>query len=87
MDEEKRIVHPYIPNSEPAVKNEMLQAVGAANIEEFYEDVPDSLRLGRKLNLPEPLLSEYDLVRHVEGLLAKNLTTRENLNFLGAGCW
>jgi glycine dehydrogenase subunit 1 len=87
MDKEKRVVHPYIPNSEPAVKKEMLQAVDANSIDEFYADVPVSLRLGRSLNLPEALLSEFDLVRHVEGLLAKNQTTRENLNFLGSGCW
>jgi glycine dehydrogenase subunit 1 len=87
MNEESRIVHPYIPNSEPEVKKEMLQAVGASSIEEFYTDIPDDLRLHRDLNLPEPLLSEYDLVRHIEGLLANNRTARENLNFLGAGCW
>ncbi|UCF29661.1 MAG: aminomethyl-transferring glycine dehydrogenase, partial [Chloroflexota bacterium] len=81
------MVHPYIPNSEPEVKKEMLQAVGASSVEEFYADIPDDLRLHRDLNLPEPLLSEYDLVRHIEGLLANNRTARENLNFLGAGCW
>ena len=32
MDEEKRVVHPYIPNSEPRVKKEMMEAVGAENI-------------------------------------------------------
>jgi glycine dehydrogenase subunit 1 len=87
MGEEKRVVHPYIPNSEPKVKEEMLSAVGAASIEEFYEDVPENLRLGGKLNLPEPLVSEFDLVRHVEGILEKNQTAREKLSFLGAGCW
>jgi glycine dehydrogenase subunit 1 len=87
MNEEKRVVHPYIPNSEPTVKQEMLQAVGATSIEEFYEDVPDNLRFRGGLNLPQPLLSEYDLSRHVEGLLAKNQTAWENLNFLGAGCY
>jgi len=84
---EKPIVHPYIPNSEPAVKEEMLRAVGASSVDEFYADIPENLRLKGGLNLPPPFLSEHNLVRHVEGLLAKNQTTRENLNFLGAGCW
>ncbi len=84
---EKTIVHPYIPNSEPAVKEEMLRAVGASSIDEFFADIPENLRLRGGLNLPPPFLSEHNLVRHVEGLLAKNQTTRENLNFLGAGCW
>lgn len=65
----------------------MLRAVGAPSIEEFYADIPENLRLKGRLNLPEPLLSEHELVRHVEGLLAKNQTARENLNFLGAGCY
>ena len=48
---------------------------------------PSSLRLQRPLDLPKPLLSEVELVRHVEGLLEKNTSTREYLSFLGAGCW
>lgn len=84
---EKPFVHPYIPNSEPAVKEEMLRAVGASSVDELFADIPENLRLRGGLNLPPPFLSEHNLVRHVEGLLAKNQTTRENLNFLGAGCW
>jgi glycine dehydrogenase subunit 1 len=82
----KKIVYPYIPNSVPATKEAMLKAVNAKSVEEFYADIPDSIRLKRRLNLPEPLLSEAALVRHVEGLLSKNKSTREMLSFLGAGC-
>ena len=82
----KKIVYPYIPNSVPATKEAMLKAVYAESVEEFYADIPDSIRLKRKLNLPEPLLSEAALVRHVEGLLSKNKSTHETLSFLGAGC-
>ena len=83
----KSPVYPYIPNSAPSAKAEMLAAVGAASVDEFYADIPDHLRLKRPLDLPRPFLSESELVRHVEGLLAKNTTAREHLNFLGAGCW
>ena len=79
--------YPYIPNSEPKIKQEMLQSVGADSIEEFYADIPENLRVRGRLNLPPPFLSESELVRHVEGLLAKNQTSSENLNFLGAGCY
>jgi glycine dehydrogenase subunit 1 len=82
-----KTVHPYIPNSVPAVKRQMLHAVGAESIDEFFEDVPEDLRLKRDLNLPKPLLSEYALKRHVEGILSRNTTAREYVSFLGAGCW
>jgi glycine dehydrogenase subunit 1 len=80
------IVHPYIPNSEPGVKAEMLAAIGAASTDELYADVPESIRLRRPLDLPAPLTSEAALVRHVEGLLASNRTVRDTLSFLGGGC-
>ena len=83
---QKKIVYPYIPNSVPATKEAMLKAVNATSVEEFYADIPDSLRLKRKLKLPAPLLAEAALVRHVDGLLSKNTSTRETLSFLGAGC-
>lgn len=82
-----KIVYPYIPNSVPEVKAEMLKAVGAQSIEEFYAEIPENLRLKGRLNLPEPLLSEAELTRHVDGLLNKNRSTREALSFLGAGCY
>lgn len=84
MTSTKPLVYPYIPNSVPAAKKAMLKAVNAKSVEEFYADIPDALRLKRKMNLPEPLLSEAALVRHVEGLLSKNKSTREALSFLGA---
>ena len=87
MVESKPVVYPYIPNSVPAVRSEMLREVGAQSIDEFYQDVPDELRLKRRLDLPEPFLSECAMRRHVEELLAKNRTCKEFLSFLGAGCW
>jgi glycine dehydrogenase subunit 1 len=87
MSRRTKVVHPYIPNSVPEVKLQMLEEVGARSVEDFYEDVPPKLRLGKPLDLPEPLLSEYALKRHVEGLLGWNTTCGEYLSFLGAGCY
>ncbi|MFN2291413.1 MAG: aminomethyl-transferring glycine dehydrogenase subunit GcvPA [Anaerolineae bacterium] len=87
MNKGKATVYPYIPNSVPAVKEEMLRAVDAQSTEEFYEDVPEVLRLREPLELPPPLLSEHELKRHVEGILARNRTAGEYLSFLGAGCY
>jgi glycine dehydrogenase subunit 1 len=87
MSREKPAVYPYIPNSEPSIEAEMLRRVGAKSVDEFYEDVPAPLRLRQPMDLPRPFLSEYELKRHVEGLLARNRTCSQFLSFLGAGCY
>ncbi len=87
MNKEQPVIYPYIPNSVPAVKEQMLKEVGAESTEDFFEDVPEKLRLKKSMDLPKPLLSEYALKRHVEGILAKNKAAGEYLSFLGAGCY
>ena len=57
--------HPYIPNAIPEVKAALLAALDAASIDEFYADIPPSLRLAAPLDLPAPVRSEAELVRHV----------------------
>ena len=83
----KKKVHPYIPNSVPEIKAQMLEEIGVSTIDELYEDIPEDLRFKGKMNLPEPFLSEYDLKKHVNQILAKNQTCQENLSFLGGDCW
>jgi glycine dehydrogenase subunit 1 len=83
----KAFVHPYIPNAVPEIRAEMLQEIGVPDVETLYQEIPDELRFKRKLNLPHPFLSEYELKRHVTGILSKNETCENYLNFLGAGCW
>jgi glycine dehydrogenase subunit 1 len=79
-------VHPYIPNMVPGVQAEMLKVIGAESIMELYSGIPEELQLKGDLKLP-PALTEYELRRHIEGILNKNTSTKEYLNFLGAGCW
>ncbi len=86
MNNKKSMVHPYIPNSVPEIKEQMLREIGVKDIEELYGDIPDFLRFKGKMNLPEALVSEYDLKRHVEGILTKNKTCQEFTSFLGGGC-
>ena len=81
------VTYPYIPNSVPSVKREMLEEIGAQSAENLFEDVPQRLRLKGSMNLPPPLLSEAELKRHVEGILARNESVPEYLSFLGAGCY
>ena len=78
--------HPYIPNSLPEIKQEMMQEIGMKNIEELYADVPEKYRLKKPLELPE-VLSEFEVKKHVEALLSKNKTCSDMPVFLGAGCW
>jgi len=80
-------VHPYIPNSVPEVKREMLADMGLTNVEEILAEIPRELRLDRMLDLPEPLTSELDLKRHVERILGRNTSCVDHLSFLGGGCW
>jgi glycine dehydrogenase subunit 1 len=87
MENKKHFIHPYIPNTLPEVKAAMMKEIGIEDLDELYSDIPEALRLKEKLNLPEPLLSEYELKRHMSGILSRNKTCREYLNFLGAGCW
>ncbi len=82
-----RHVHPYIANSVPEVRSEMLRETGVKNVENLLSVIPEELRIKRPLNLPPALRSEVDLRAHVEGILSKNKTAKEYLNFLGAGCW
>jgi len=79
-------VHPYIPNSVPEVKKDMLKAIGVKSSKELFSCIPPDLMLKRPLNLPPPA-AEYDVMREIEQALSKNRTGTDLLSFLGAGCW
>lgn len=84
----KDFIHPYMPNSVPGIKEEMLQELGIKSVKEIYESViPEELRYKERLDLPEPILSEHELKKHVKGILDKNVSTEEYISFLGAGCY
>jgi glycine dehydrogenase subunit 1 len=65
---------------------EMLKEIGARTIEDLYKDIPYAVRAKSSLAIPSKL-SEMEARRHVEGLLNKNLSTRDVLSFLGGGIW
>jgi len=79
--------HPYIPNSVPQVQEEMLGTLGLKKLEDLHEEIPEELIYKGELKLPEACRSEYELKRHVEGILAKNKSCRSNISFLGGGCF
>ncbi len=82
-----KIIYPYIPNSAPEVKKQMLEELGLEDVEEIYAEIPEHLRFKGEMDLPEPLLSEYELKRHVEEILDQDKDCKECLNFLGGGTW
>jgi glycine dehydrogenase subunit 1 len=79
--------HPYMPNSVPAIHQEMLDALGVDTIDELFEQIPADHRLTKALQLPPALTSESELRRHMLELLSKNTSCEEALSFLGGSCW
>ena len=79
--------HPYMPNSTPELHRELLDAVGAPDVESLFVQIPPEHRLKGTLDLPPALPSEVALRRHLLDLLARNETCERNLSFLGGGIW
>lgn len=82
----EKIVYPYIPNSVPEIKAEMMEAIGIKDEMELYRDIPNELLYKKDLDLPEAKLDEYGIRRHTLNLLKKNANTEDYICFLGAGC-
>lgn len=79
--------HPFMPNSVPAIREEILQALGVDSTEQLFAQIPQEHRLQRPLKLPPAISAESELRRHMSDLLAKNTSCEKALNFLGGGCW
>lgn len=79
--------HPYMPNSTPALERELLDAVGAPDVESLFSQIPAHHRMKGALDLPPALVSEASLRRHLVDLLSRNETCEGNLSFLGGGIW
>ena len=79
-------VYPYIPNSVPEIKAEMLKEVGAIEVSDLYEEIPEDLLFKETLNLPGGMMDEFSVKKHTERILAKNKNCTEYTSFLGAGC-
>ena len=76
---------PYTYNT-PAQQEEMLKSIGANSIDELFDLIPDSMKLGRALNIP-PALGELELTSHMQDLARQNTNITDNTCFLGAGSY
>ncbi|HEX2360138.1 MAG TPA: aminomethyl-transferring glycine dehydrogenase subunit GcvPA [Solirubrobacterales bacterium] len=64
----------------------MLEAIGAASVDELFEDIPEYLRLGRALELPGGL-SEPEVYERLRALAGRNTDAESEVSFLGAGMY
>jgi glycine dehydrogenase subunit 1 len=69
-----------------ADRREMLAEIGVGSIEDLFADIPASLRLGRPLALGEGL-SEQEVFEELRALAARNVSTDDEVSFLGAGMY
>jgi glycine dehydrogenase subunit 1 len=64
----------------------MLAAIGVDSVEALFADIPESVRLGRALDLP-PGASEQEVYAELRRLAARNVSTDDEISFLGAGMY
>jgi len=62
----------------------MLNTIGAASVDAFYQDVPESARLDGKIHGLPDHQSELAVERHMAQLAAKNTTASDGPFFDGA---
>ncbi|MTH52379.1 aminomethyl-transferring glycine dehydrogenase subunit GcvPA [Bacillus mangrovi] len=77
--------HRYLPMTEQDQK-EMLSVIGAASIDELFQDIPEKVRFDREYSI-KPAKSETSLLKELSSLAAKNKDMRQNASFLGAGVY
>ena len=73
---------PFIPHSETDVR-EMLNTIGAADIESLFDEIPASLRMGELSGVPEGLI-EQDVARL---MMERAEADGRPLCFMGAGSY
>lgn len=64
----------------------MLEAIGAADIAELFESIPESVKLGHPLDVP-PSLSEPELLDHMGRLAARSQGVSDLVCFAGGGAY
>jgi glycine dehydrogenase subunit 1 len=64
----------------------MLERIGAGSIDELFSDIPESVRLDRPIDLP-PGKPEQEVYAYLRDLAARNVSTEDEVSFLGAGMY
>jgi glycine dehydrogenase subunit 1 len=74
---------PYLPHTDEQIR-EMLDTIGVSNVDELFADIPEPIRLGRELDLPEGV-SEYEVHTRLGQIASRNAT--HQVSFLGCGSY
>ena len=69
-----------------ADREAMLERIGAGSIDELFADIPESVRLGRPIELP-PGKPEHEVYAYLRDLAARNVSAEDEICFLGAGMY
>jgi glycine dehydrogenase subunit 1 len=77
--------HRYLPMTDQD-ETEMLQAIGAASIDDLFRDIPDTVRYNGTLPV-SALLDEPALWTHLRELAERNRDASKIVSFLGAGLY
>jgi len=68
-------------------KAAMLDSLGLKSIGELFDlSIPDEVRLKRPLDLPQGV-SEYELIKELQGIAADNYSLDSYISFLGGGAY
>lgn len=78
--------HPFLPNLDDETIEKMLRQVGAGSVSDLFSDIPEQLRLKRKLSIPDGQ-GEALVRRELAERLSKNRTPPEQVCFLGGGVY
>jgi len=64
----------------------MLDSINTSSIDDLFKDIPAAIRSKAAIAIPSKM-SEMDVKRRIEKLLANNVSSQDMLSFLGAGVW
>jgi glycine dehydrogenase subunit 1 len=69
-----------------ADREAMLAAIGAGSVDELFADIPEGVRLDRAIDLP-PGKPEQEVYAYLRDLARRNVSTDDEISFLGAGMY
>jgi glycine dehydrogenase subunit 1 len=75
----------YVPTTD-ADRREMLETIGVSSIEDLFADIPAALRLDPSW-ASEPGRAEQEVYDELRALAARNVSTEDEVSFLGAGMY